>query len=258
MPRQFQGAEAYQRDVGSYRLLPFRFIALDAGREILVNEAAEYVIAPRGTAQAVVRRTLDMKSDLYRQLRAGHFVFDEQSSPLLDVLATKYRTKRSFLNGFTKLHMFVTTLRCEHSCHYCQVWRQSTDRVRFDMSPETAARAVALMFASPAQHLTLEFQGGEPLLNFELIRFIVPLAKERAAATGKGLDIVIATNLALATDEVLYYCRDKGIEISTSLDGPAFIHNANRPRPGGNSYELTVQNIQRARDIFSEESMWRR
>ena len=67
---------------------------------------------------------------------------------------------------------------------------------------------------------------------------------------GKGLDIVIATNLALTTDEILYYCRDEGIDLSTSLDGPAFIHNANRPRPGGNSHELTVTNIQRARDIL--------
>lgn len=253
MPRRFQEPEAYRQEIRSYRLLPFRFIALDPNREILVNEAGEYIVAERGTARAVVERTVDTASDLYRRLRARHFVFDDQSSPLLDVLATKYRTKRSFLDDFTKLHMFVTTLRCEHSCHYCQVSRQSADRVRYDMSRETAERALGLMFESPARHLTLEFQGGESLLNFDLIRFIVPLAKERAAKLGKGLDIVVATNLALATDEMLYYCRDEGIDISTSLDGPAFIHNANRPRPGGNSYELTVQNIQRARDICGTE-----
>src|SRR5436305_290687 len=86
---------------------------------------------------------------------------------------------REFLNY--KLHIFVTTLRCEHSCHYCQVSRQSADRVKYDMSEETALRALDLMFRSPASHLTLEFQGGEPLLNFDLIRFIVPRAKERAA-----------------------------------------------------------------------------
>jgi uncharacterized protein len=253
MSRRFQDPDAYRRGGSSYHLLPFRFISLDGDREILVNEAGEYVIAARGTARAVAGRTLDTTSDLYRRLRARHFVFDDQSSPLLDVLATKYRTKRSFLDDFTKLHMFVTTLRCEHSCHYCQVSRQSADRVRYDMSRETAARAVGLMFQSPARHLTLEFQGGESLLNFDLVRFIVPLAKEEAARRGKGLDIVLATNLAPATDEMLYYCRDEGIDISTSLDGPAFIHNANRPRPGGNSHELTVQNIQRARDIIGVE-----
>src|SRR5207247_2350367 len=78
----------------------------------------------------------------------------------------------------------------------------------------------------------------------------VPAAKERAAKHAKDLDIVVCTNLALATDDVLCYFRDEGVSVSTSLDGPAFIHNANRPRPGGNSYELAVQNIQRARDIL--------
>jgi His-Xaa-Ser system radical SAM maturase HxsB len=38
--------------------------------------------------------------------------------------------------------------------------------------------------------------------------------------------------------------------ISTSLDGPAFIHNANRPRPEHNSYELTIEKLQQAREIL--------
>lgn len=250
MPRQFQEAVAFGSDVSQYRLLPFRFLALDAKREVLVNEVGEHLLVPTGTAQQIVRREVDPHSDLYLRLRARQFLFDNQSSPLLDVLATKYRTKKSFLDGFTKLHIFVTTLRCEHSCLYCQVSRQSADRRRYDMSTETAEKALDLMFKSPAPHLTVEFQGGEPLLNFDLIQFIVPRAKRRAVESGKGLDIVVATNLAMATDDMLHYLRDEQIEISTSLDGPDFIHNANRPRPEGNSYELAVQNIGRARDIL--------
>jgi uncharacterized protein len=247
--RDFRSPEAFRPKSDSYRLLPFRFIRLDSGCELLVNEAGEYLIAPQGTAHDLIRHQLDQYSVLYQRLRARHFVFDACSSPLLDVLATKYRTKRSFLDGFTKLHMFVTTLRCEHSCHYCQVSRQTTDRTKYDMSEETARRSVDLMFRNPARDLTLEFQGGEPLLNFPLIQFTVALAKEKAAVTSKGLKIVVATNLALATDDILRYFRNEGIFVSTSLDGPAFIHNANRPRPGGNSHELTIKNIQRARDI---------
>ncbi len=121
------------------------------------------------------------------------------------------------------------------------------------MSEETARRSVDLMFRSPARHLTLEFQGGEPLLNVDLIRFTVALAKDKAARTGKELTIVVATNLALATEEILRYFRNEEILVSTSLDGPAFIHNANRPRPGGNSHELTVKNIERARDIVGPD-----
>lgn len=216
----------------------------------MVSESGEHVIVGRGTARQLAAHALDPATELYRRLRTRHFLYDDQSSPLLDVLATKYRSKRSFLDGFTKLHMFVTTLRCEHSCHYCQVSRQSTDRLRYDMPPETASRALDLMFRSPAQHLTLEFQGGEPMLNFEMLQYIVAGAKDRAARTSKDLDIVVCTNLALTTDEMLHYFRDEGISVSTSLDGPAFIHNANRPRPGGDSHELTVRNIARARDVL--------
>ncbi len=202
MVRRFQDPAAFGRPPESYRLLPFRFIRLDDDREVLVNEAGEYLISPAGTARSLVHRELDTGSDLYHSLRSRNFLFDDQSSPLLDLLATKYRAKRSFLDGFTKLHIFVTTLRCEHSCVYCQVSRQTPDRARFDMSPDTADRALDLMFRSPARHLTLEFQGGEPLLNFDLIRYIVTEAKERAAKTEKNLDIVVATNLALVTDEI--------------------------------------------------------
>ena len=253
MTRHFQEPEAFGEEPREYYLLPFRFIRLDSGREILVNEAGEHLVAPRGTAAAVSRRQLDTCSDLYRRLRSSHFLFDDQSSPLLDVLATKYRTKRSFLAGFTKLHIFVTTLRCEHSCLFCQVSRQSADKLRYDMSEETALKSLDLVFQSPARHITLEFQGGEPLLNFDLIRFIVPRAKERAVECSKTMNIVVATNLAVASDEMFEYLRDEGIDVSTSLDGPAFIHNANRPRPGGNSYELTVKNVARARAILGYE-----
>jgi His-Xaa-Ser system radical SAM maturase HxsB len=247
--RRFQTPSFFGSRVSDYKLLPFRFIALDSARELLVSESGEYLVAAHGTAKLLATHSIDPSTTIYRELRSRHFLFDDQSSPLLDVLATKYRTKRSFLDGFTKLHIFVTTLRCEHSCLYCQVSRQSTNRVKYDMSRETAERALKLMFRSPAPHLTMEFQGGEPLLNFDLIRYIVPLAKDQAARTGKQLDIVVATNLAIVTDEMLFWFRDEGVDISTSLDGPAFIHNANRPRPGNNSYELAVANIERARNI---------
>lgn len=250
MARLFYPPDAYSASLPGYRLLPFRFLALIDGQELLVNEAGEFVIAPAKTAEALIHKQLTRGSDLYSTFKAKQFITDDTSSPLLDLLATKYRTKYSFIEGSTKLHIFVVTLRCDHSCHYCQVSRQTADKSAYDMSFETAEKAVELMMQSPARHLTLELQGGEPLLAFDVIQHIVPLAKRRAVALGKDLDIVVTTNLANATDDILLYLRDEGIQISTSLDGPAFIHNANRPRPGNNSYELTIQNIERARKIL--------
>jgi His-Xaa-Ser system radical SAM maturase HxsB len=253
MPRVFYPAETYCDAHSEYHLLPFRFLRLNGDNELLVNEVGEFVIAGRGTAQALVRRQLTRGTELYSTLKAKQFIADTSSSPLLDLLATKYRTKYSFIEGFTKLHIFVVTLRCDHSCHYCQVSRQTADKNTYDMSPETAEKAVELMMKSPSRDLTLELQGGEPLLAFDVIRHIVPLAKRRAKALGKDLDIVVTTNLANATDDMLFYLRDENIKVSTSLDGPAFIHNANRPRPGNNSYELTTQKIDRARTILGVE-----
>ena len=60
---------------------------------------------------------------------------------------------------FTSLHMFVVTLRCEHSCHYCQVSRQNTSHSGFDMSARTAELALDIVFRSPSPQLKIEFQG---------------------------------------------------------------------------------------------------
>jgi uncharacterized protein len=253
--RNFYAIETYGGQPESYNLLPFRFLALSDRREVLVNDVGDYLIAERGTAQALAQRTLDTGSDLYQTLKAKQFLYDAESAPLLDILATKYRTKKSFLAGFTKLHIFVVTLRCDHSCHYCQVSRQSADRSKYDMTLSTAIRSLEMMMRSPSKAVTLEFQGGEPLLAFDRIKEIIPRAKELAAVAGKDLDIVVVSNLANANDDMLRYLRDERVKLSTSLDGPAFIHNVNRPRPGNNSYELTVQNIQRAREILGSDQV---
>jgi His-Xaa-Ser system radical SAM maturase HxsB len=250
MARVFYPVESYSASESGYRLLPFRFLRLDQERELLVNEVGEFVIGPLGTAQTLIRKQLVRGSGLYSTFKAKQFLSDDSSSPLIDLLATKYRTKYSFIDGFTKLHIFVVTLRCDHSCHYCQVSRQTADKSTYDMSFETAEKSVDLMMETPARNVTMELQGGEPLLAFNVIRYIVPLAKKKAKLLHKDLDIVVTTNLANATDEILFYLRDEHIKVSTSLDGPGAIHNANRPRPGNNSYELTITNIDRARKIL--------
>src|ERR1700678_1331491 len=194
--RQFYTIDTYQGSQANYFLLPFRFLRLDRERELLVTDVGEYVIVPQGTTDDLVNNRLEARSSLYKTLKAKQLLYDTDSANLLDVLATKYRTKKSFLNGFAKLHIFVVTLRCDHTCHYCQVSRQTADKTRFDMSLETADKALTLMMRVPAAHLTLEFQGGEPLLAFETIKYTVARARVLAAQHAKSLEIVICTNLA--------------------------------------------------------------
>lgn len=240
-----------------YKLLPFRFLDFDAERMLLINEVGDHLLLPKSDFTSFIDRKLKPSDAAYLNLKGKHFLFDSNSAAAsaFELLSTKYRTKKEHLAGFVKLHIFVVSLRCEHSCRYCQVSRVGASRLLYDMSRETAARALDLVFECPSDDLKIEFQGGEPLLNFEVIRQVVEEAEKRAEGAGKRIDFVITTNLALVTDEILRYCRDHRIWISTSLDGPAFIHNANRPRPEKNSYELTVEGIEKARQVLGHEAV---
>lgn len=238
-----------------YRLLPIRFTALDADTYVVTNIAGEFTVLSHAEIESLVKHRLDTESPLYADLRARHFLQDSVGTGAPDLLALKLRTRHQRLAEFTSLHLFVVTLRCEHSCPYCQVSRQTEDRAAFDMTPEIADRALEFVFRSPAQALKIEFQGGESLLNFPLIRHIVLRAKQINANAQRTLGFVIATNLAVLDDEILDFCASHEIEISTSLDGPPDLHNRNRPRPGRNSYEKAVVGIKRCREALGRDKV---
>jgi His-Xaa-Ser system radical SAM maturase HxsB len=88
-----------------------------------------------------------------------------------------------------------------------------------------------------------------------MIQYIVERAEAKNIVEKRQLGFVIATNLAVITDDILAYCREHSIEISTSLDGPADIHNRNRPRPGGDSYQRAIAGIRKARDVLGRDSV---
>ncbi|TGE22759.1 His-Xaa-Ser system radical SAM maturase HxsB [Hymenobacter metallicola] len=253
--RKFKGATQYVQAETSYRLLPFRFHVVTPDREVIVSEAGDFVLVPRGTVRRLVTRELDRQrdSELYADLLANFILCDSADLPLLDVLATRYRTKKSFLDAFTALHIFVVTLRCEHTCHYCQVSRVTADKDAFNMSREHLDKGIALMMQSPNPHVTMEFQGGEALLAFETIVYGVEKATAQAQLHDKQITFVICTNLAVLTAEMLVYCQEHNILLSTSLDGPESLHNANRHRPQRNSYQLTVEGIANARAALGHD-----
>ena len=254
--KKFDGLDQFNSGLGkTYGLLPFRFIHLDERRYLMTNEVGQYVILDRDTIVKFVKKEISPTSNIYNKLKANHFLIDSDSNVAIDLLALKYRTKYAPISNFTSLHMFVVTLRCEHSCPYCQVSRQSEDRVAFDMDTATADKALEFTFKSPSPQIKIEFQGGEPLLNFELIKYIVEKAEERNLLECRNLQFVIATNLALINDDILSFCLAHNVYISTSLDGPEDLHNLNRPKPGRNSYVLTIEGIKKVRSVLGPDKI---
>jgi His-Xaa-Ser system radical SAM maturase HxsB len=253
--RSYKNLSYFKKTAERYYLLPFRFHRISEEKEVIVNEVGDFLIVPKGTAERIVNREVDEKETLYQDLIANFFISEQSLPDLIDVLATRYRTKKSFLDAFTALHIFVISLRCNHSCHYCQVSRVSENRSDFDISIEDLDAGILHMFSSPSPAITMEFQGGEPLLAFDKVRYAVERALTLNVQHKKDITFVICTNATVFSDEILSFCKKHEVIISTSLDGPAFLHNANRPKSGAQSYDLVIEGINRARDVLGYDQV---
>jgi His-Xaa-Ser system radical SAM maturase HxsB len=133
------------------------------------------------------------------------------------------------------------------NCVYCQANNGITKPTDF-MDQDTAQRAVDIALESPARHLSFEFQGGEPLLNFPIIQYIVEYAESKKGE--KCIQYSVVSNLTLLTDEMIAFFREYDINVSTSLDGDAWLHNQNRPYRVGNNgtYQDVLSGANRLRD----------
>lgn len=249
---KFQPLAAYRKQA-PYELLPFKFDRFNAGEYLLTNLVGEHLLLPAEDLPRLIDKALDDQHPLYASLRAKHFIRHAQEQAPLELLALKLRTRYARLAGFTNLHIFVVTLRCDHSCPYCQVSRQMENEGTFDMTPAMADKALDFVFRSPNPAIKIEFQGGESLLNFALIRYVVEQAKQRNQVERRNLQFVIATTLSLLDDDMLSFCKAHNIHLSSSLDGPRDLHNANRPRPGKDSHQRFEAGLQRARAVLGDD-----
>lgn len=232
-----------------YSLLPFRFHVF-RDRELLVNDLGDYLSLPRGSVQRIVDRKIRPDDELYKDLTASFFICERPLPRLVDTMAVRLATRKAFLDHFTALHIFVLTLRCTQNCIYCQASSKESCREEYDMSEEALRQAVDLMFRSPSPSLTMEFQGGEPTLVPHLIRIGIEYAEEKNRIEQRRMTYVICTNCVNPTDEILGLCKQYAVVISTSLDGPQFLHNRNRGKT--DSYQRVVSGIAKVRDELGE------
>ena len=187
------------------QLLPLRFERLNPGRYLVTNLVGDGLLLSSDELERVTSLNLTAGDGLYERAFSKLLISRKGQRSQLQLLALRLRSRMAFLREATALHLFVVTLRCEHSCPYCQVSRRSADRERYDMSEETAMRALGVALSAPPQAIKIEFQGGEPLLNFDLIRTIVEEAELRSKPLDKRIEFVITTNLALLTDNILAF-----------------------------------------------------
>lgn len=134
------------------------------------------------------------------------------------------------------------TFNCNLTCSYCFVRQKGAgERMSFD----TAKNAIDLLLAnavSPVLNITLI--GGEPLLEFQLIKQIVPYALNEAGKRNRGVNWSITTNGTLVNEEILAFFAQYGIHILLSMDGGSESHDRyRRTRNGAGTWHQIAQTI---------------
>ncbi len=158
-----------------------------------------------------------------------HGIFYLNDTDNTSGISEEFRKKKRYLDNGTSLFIFVLTDRCNNNCVYCQASREPASTAEHDMTVATAKKALDLVLSCVKQEITIEFQGGEPLLNFETLKFVV----DYSAKYHKKIKFVLVSNLLSLENEQLEYLLKNNISICTSLDGNEDLHNFNRPYGNG-------------------------
>lgn len=228
--------------------VPFHLRALD-GEYLVTTDLGDHAFLTPDELRRTVEGDVQPGEPLWERLRSANLLASE-----IDVTeqARRYWRKKSFLGYGPSLHAFVLTERCNHGCQYCHSSIVGMSRLDTDMTREVASKAVDVALSTTSPWLNIEFQGGEPTANWDVLTYIVEQARERNRRLGKQLSFSLVTNFSLMTEERLDWLLENRVQICTSLDGPEDLHNRIRIFSGGNSHALTVRWIARVNERYRE------
>jgi len=226
-------------DEMEYQFNNFRY--KEFGNNFLVTtDSGRWIMLPKEEFESLKKKEINENSELFLKLSDIGIILTE-GNVTKEINKIRKRNIRSFCGP--SLHIVIPTLKCNHRCIYCHAGVSSCEGK--DMDEETARKVVDFIFESPSKNITIEFQGGEPLLKFDIIKIIHQYALQVNKNKNKNLLFTIVTNLTLMDEEKLKYFIDNEIAICTSLDGPKELHNHNRKFNGGEgSYDAVTEWIE--------------
>jgi len=225
----------------------FRFKKTTKSEYLLTNEVGDYSFLAEVEFNALLDKNYSAlpknKEDF---LRRKGFIGDNNDIDF-NYYCSKYASRMRYIATGTSLHIVVVTLKCNHSCVYCQAKAKRAESSGYDMGIDIAKKTVDAILTSPNHNINIEFQGGEPLVNFDTVKYIIDYAK-KANREGKKVSFSLVTNLELMNDSILTYLTDNKVNVSTSLDGPRQLHDRNRVSlRNKSSYDATVKWIHKSR-----------
>ncbi len=214
---------------------------------LLTNDTGDFLFLKEKDFDLFLNNNLDKDKESYLSLKKKNFLKDEID---LTGCVNKYRSKNEFLFSGPSLHIVVVTQRCNHSCIYCHASAQSMDKKGLDMDKKIATNVVDKIFQTSSHFVAIEFQGGEPLVNWDIVKFIIEYAQKKNKKIKKDLEFRLVSNFSLMNEEKFNYLIKNKVSLCISLDGPEKIHNKNRPMMKGNSYKRAIKWAKKFNDSY--------
>ena len=183
------------------------------------------------------------RSDIFKSLEKRDLIVTKKN---IENIREKIRSRYGYLCRPPDLHVVGITERCNYKCPYCHSDSGEDGR---DMDKKTAIDVADFILSVPSINPTIEFQGGEPLLNYSVIRFFIRYMEERRGE--KIISYRLVSNLSGMNKKIFRELSDYGVKLCTSLDGPKELHDRHR---GPGSYDNVVRWIDFVKQNYNKIS----
>jgi len=176
------------------------------------------------------------------QLKQQHKLFTE------DTFSSMANTLKQKTAGVVKALCMHVAHTCNLNCSYCFASQGKYQGERAVMSFEVGKRALDFLIENSGsrRNLEVDFFGGEPLMNFDVVKQLVAYAREREKQANKNFRFTLTTNGVLIDDDVIDFANREMSNVVLSLDGRKEIHDRFRVDYNGvGSWEKIVPKFQR-------------
>jgi uncharacterized protein len=148
---------------------------------------------------------------------------------------------------------------CNLACRYCFAEEGEYKGDRSLMSAEVGKKSLDFLVANSGNRINLEvdFFGGEPLMNFDVVKEIVSYGRELEKQHNKKFRFTMTTNGVLLNDEIMEYLNKEMSNVVLSIDGRKEIHDLMRPTQNGKgSYDLILPKFQKFAKMRGDKSYY--
>jgi len=158
------------------------------------------------------------------------------------------RLRNHFLFSQPSFHVISLTEQCDLKCLYCH---PAAGPGKPEMTKETVDKVLSFIFSDPPSSLNIQVTGGEPLLKWDLVKYIYSRVDKMAAEKNIHFRFPLSTNLTLMTENIARDLSKMKVDVCTSLDGPKELHDKQRPYVSGRgSYNKVVYWMKRLSQDF--------